>query len=173
MDQHFSPPKLAFIFHARGIQPDKKFIAADGRDYGYVAAWELIDRKYLIIYGDNSKTYNAVVHADYANNLAWWLDYYEPIYTFTPSSKRPTRVGLSTSTKLNPTRIQKTLFISSRLAITLDPLARFIKASLSRRTKGTSASLSPTRTLAGGSKTWRIKATSLPQMRPSRRLTPS
>jgi len=82
MGRHFSPPKLAFIFHARGIQPDKEFIAAAGRDYGYVAAWELIDRQYLIVYGDNSKTYYAVAHADDANDLAWWLEYHEPIYLY-------------------------------------------------------------------------------------------
>ncbi len=39
-----------------------------------------IDQQYLIVYGDNSKTYYAVAHADDADDLAWWLEYHEPIY---------------------------------------------------------------------------------------------
>jgi len=80
MGRCFSPSKLASIFRARGIQPDKEFIAAAGRDYGYVAAWELIDKQYLIVYGDNSKTYCAVAHADDADDLAWWLELPETSY---------------------------------------------------------------------------------------------
>jgi len=80
MGRHFSPSKLASIFRARGIKPDKEFIAAAGRDYGYVAAWELIDKQYLIVYGDNIKTYCAVAHAEDADDLAWWLEYPETSY---------------------------------------------------------------------------------------------
>jgi hypothetical protein len=82
MGRCFSPSKLASIFRARGIQPDKEFIAAAGRDYGYVSAWELIDQQYLIVYGDNSETHYALAHADDANDLAWWLEYHEPSYLY-------------------------------------------------------------------------------------------
>lgn len=64
--------QIASIFREHNIEPNKKFEAAAGRDYGYVSAWRLPDGKYLIEVGNNATTEHFV--ADDADDLAYWLD---------------------------------------------------------------------------------------------------
>ena len=56
--------ELAAIFDDRGIGPDSEYTAEAGRDYGYVAAWELPDGGYLISYGDNGTTSHALAEPE-------------------------------------------------------------------------------------------------------------
>jgi len=72
MSNSFSPSALESILRNRGIEPDEEFTSAAGKDFGYVAAWELPDGDYLVAYGDNGETNYDV--ADDADDLACWLE---------------------------------------------------------------------------------------------------
>jgi hypothetical protein len=72
MSKSFSPSVLASILRTRDIEPDEEFTSAAGKDYGYVAAWELPDGDYLVAYGNNGETNYDV--ADDADDLACWLE---------------------------------------------------------------------------------------------------
>ncbi len=72
MSKSFSPSQLASIFRTREIEADEDFTAAAGKDFGYVAAWELPDGDYLIAYGDNGQTNYDI--ANDADDLACWLE---------------------------------------------------------------------------------------------------
>jgi hypothetical protein len=55
-----------------GIEPVAEYVAAAGRDYGWVKAWPT-DGRYVVQYGDSSNTY-----AEFANDiddLAWWIEF--------------------------------------------------------------------------------------------------
>jgi len=65
------PSDVEATLRDRGIEPDEEYTAAAGKDYGYVAAWQLADGDYLIAYGNNAETYHAI--ADDADDLAHWL----------------------------------------------------------------------------------------------------
>ena len=55
-----------------GVEPTADFTSDAGKDYGYVAAYELASAKgYAIAYGDNSETNYAIV--DNAEDLGDWL----------------------------------------------------------------------------------------------------
>ena len=55
-----------------GVEPTDDFTADAGKDYGYVAAYELASAKgYAIAYGDNGETNYAI--ADNAEDLGDWL----------------------------------------------------------------------------------------------------
>jgi hypothetical protein len=71
MSHSLSPCELAYIFQSHGIEPDEEFVAAAGRNSGYVAAWQLPDGKYVIAYGNNAKTEYSVV--DTVGDLSRWL----------------------------------------------------------------------------------------------------
>jgi len=63
---------LESIFRERDIEPDEEFVAASGKDQGYVAVWNLPDGDYLIAFGNNAETDYGIV--DDADDLARWLE---------------------------------------------------------------------------------------------------
>jgi hypothetical protein len=54
-----------------GIEPVAEYVAAAGRDYGWVKAW-LTDGRYVVQYGDNANTYVDV--SNDVDDLAEWLE---------------------------------------------------------------------------------------------------
>jgi len=66
------PSDVEATLRDRGIEPDEKYTAVAGKDYGYVDAWQLADGDYLIAYGNNAETYHAI--ADNVDDLAHWLE---------------------------------------------------------------------------------------------------
>jgi len=72
MRHYITSSDLESIFRDRGIEPDEEFVAASGKDQGYVAVWNLPDGDYLIAVGNNAETYHAIV--DDADDLARWLE---------------------------------------------------------------------------------------------------
>jgi hypothetical protein len=66
------PSDVEATLRDRGIEPDEKYTAVAGKDYGYVDAWQLADGDYLIAYGNNAETYHAIAYD--ADDLAHWLE---------------------------------------------------------------------------------------------------
>lgn len=59
------------IIEEHGIEPLIDFTAADGKEFGYVAAWKM-DGGYLIQYGNDAGTYYD--YSEDADDLAAWLE---------------------------------------------------------------------------------------------------
>ena len=72
---NYAETELAEIINTlceQGVKPTDDFTADVGKDYGYVAAYELASSKgYAIAYGDNGQTNYAI--AETADDLGDWL----------------------------------------------------------------------------------------------------
>jgi hypothetical protein len=75
MTRSFSKSELESIasrFCDAGIEPAEQFVAAAGKDYGYVHAWKLDDNGgYVIEYSSDAQEHYAF--SCYANDLSGWL----------------------------------------------------------------------------------------------------
>ena len=71
-DKTFTAAEIARVFRNRSIDPDADFTATAGKDYGYVAAWELPSGGYILAYGNNGETNHDVVND--TDDLACWLE---------------------------------------------------------------------------------------------------
>lgn len=69
----FTTAQVIATLRAHAVEPTASFMAAAGKDYGFVYAWELANEKgFVIEYGNNGETSHDV--ADDACDLACWLE---------------------------------------------------------------------------------------------------
>lgn len=72
MDTIITIAKLIATLVDHQVAPDEDYTSAAGKDFGYVAAWQLPDGGYAVQYGNNGSTDYAI--ADDADDLACWLE---------------------------------------------------------------------------------------------------
>jgi hypothetical protein len=73
MEKLFTAKEVAMIFINLDVEPDERFVAAAGADYGNVSAWQMPSGNYVVSYGDNGQTEYSV--ADEVDDLAVWLEH--------------------------------------------------------------------------------------------------
>jgi hypothetical protein len=73
VEKLFTAKDIAMILLDLRIEPDERFVAAAGADYGSVSAWQMPSGNYVISYGDNGQTEYSVT--DEVDDLAVWLEH--------------------------------------------------------------------------------------------------
>jgi hypothetical protein len=73
MEKLFTAKDIVMILLDLRIEPDERFVAAAGTDYGSVSAWRMPSGNYVIGYDDGEQTNFDVT--DEVDDLAVWLEH--------------------------------------------------------------------------------------------------